>query len=272
MQGLFWQLMTDQEYQKLEKLIEDSIGVKLSHNRKDFVENLLIKKFKMLDISDFNTYYERINNDEQEMACLINSLTNTSTDFFRENHHFEYMANHILPELIASKEKIRLWSAGCSTGEEPYSMAITLYETVPDLEKLDIKILATDINTEALEFAQAGIYDQVHSKKLGNHKKSYHIVQDINHKKIQMKDFLKKIIAFRKLNLLEPWPMKNPFDVIFCRNVTIYLRPEITAHIFQRFDQLLKVGGFLILGHSENLTLFQDRYVCLGQTIYKKVG
>lgn len=272
MRDLFWKLMTDQEYSMLEKLIEDTIGVNLNPHKRDFIENMLIKRFKVLGISDFETYYAFLKSNAQEMTSLINLMTNISTDFFRENHHFEYMASHMIPTLLASKQKIRLWSAGCSTGEEPYSMAMTLYDTIPNLDNLDVKILATDINTDALETARLGLYDLIHSKKISKHRENFDVILSNNVKKIKMHDNLKKIIAFKKLNLLEPWPIKNPFDIIFCRNVTIYLKPEVTTHLFLKFDKLLKVGGFLVLGHSENLSLFQGRYVCLGKTIYQKVS
>lgn len=254
MKEIFWQLMTDEEYQTLKKLLETSIGINLNLNRRDFVENLLLKRFQDLAVSDFKTYYELIKNNAEEMSALINVLTNVSTHFFRENHHFEYMEKYVIPTLIASKQKIRLWSAGCATGEEAYSIAMTLFAAIKNISEYDIKILATDINTEALKIARAGLYEQDHDEK------------------IKIKEAIRELIAFRKLNLLDPWPMKNLFDVIFCRNVTIYLKPEVTEKLFKKFDALLEPGGFLFLGHSESLTLFQDRYVCLGKTIYQKVG
>jgi len=271
MRDLFWQLITDEEYQTLKELIESAIGINLNFKRRDFIENLLIKRFKELDISDFKSYYKFIKNNEQEMTCLINLVTNISTDFFREKHHFEYMSNHILPMLMASKRKIRLWSAGCSTGEEPYSIAMTVFETIGNIYEYDIKILATDINTNALEMAREGIYNQSYAEKLSDHVKSFHVIEDNNIKKIQINNVVREIIAFRKLNLLESWPMKNLFDVIFCRNVTIYLKPEVTNQLFRHFDKLLEPGGFLVLGHSESLNLFSSRYICLGKTMYKKV-
>jgi chemotaxis protein methyltransferase CheR len=271
MRDLFWKLITDEEYQTLKKLIEKSIGVNLNLNRRDFIENLLLKRFKDLNVGDFKAYYEFIKSNDQEMVSLIDSITNISTHFFREEHHFEYIAKHIIPRLTASKRKIRLWSAGCSTGEEAYSLAITLFETIKNMGEYDMKILATDINTKALEIAQVGIYNQSYDEKLKNYIENFNFIQNNNIKKIKIKNAIREIIAFRKLNLLDPWPMKNLFDVIFCRNVTIYLKPEVTAQLFKKFDQLLEPGGFLFLGHSENLTLFQDRYVCLGKTIYQKV-
>ncbi len=271
MRALFWQLITNEEFQILKKLIESTIGINLNLNRRDFIENLLLKRFKELDVPDFKTYYELIKNDDKEMTFLINLVTNISTDFFREKHHFEYIAKYVLPMLIMSKQKIRLWSAGCSTGEEPYSMAITLFENIENMSRYDIKILATDVNTRALEMARVGIYYQSHSEKLSDHPKSFDVIEEGGVNKIQINPVLREIISFRKLNLLEPWPMKNLFNIIFCRNVTIYLKPEVTEKIFKKFDKLLEPGGILILGHSESLTLFSDRYVCLGKTIYKKV-
>ncbi|HXH54703.1 MAG TPA: protein-glutamate O-methyltransferase CheR [Gammaproteobacteria bacterium] len=271
MRDLFWQLITDEEYQELKKLIESAIGVNLNLNRRDFIENLLLKRFKDLDISDFKTYYEFIKNNEQEMTCLINLVTNVSTNFFREKHHFEYMEKYIFPMLIASKRRIRLWSAGCSTGEEPYSIAMTLFETVENISAYDVKILATDINTRALEIARSGIYNKNRFENLSHYTKNLPVIEGDNVKKIQINKAIREIISFRKLNLLDRWPMKKLFDIIFCRNVTIYLKPEVTAQLFKQFDKLLEPGGFLILGHSESLTLFSDRYICLGKTIYKKV-
>ncbi len=270
MRELFWHLITDEEYQALKVLVETETGIDVSFHKRDFIENLLLKRFKDLAISNFETYYELVKNDNSELRFLINAITNISTYFFREVHHFEYMVSHILP-IFALKRKIRLWSAGCSTGEEPYSMAITLVENLQNISECDIKILATDINTEALEIARTGIYSQVHTERLNHHKKGFDLIDDNHVKKIKIKKAVKEIITFRKLNLFKQWPMKNPFDVIFCRNVTIYLKADAIVQLFQKFDALLEIGGFLILGHSENLTLFQERYICLGKTIYQKV-
>lgn len=271
MRDLFWQLITDAEYQALKELIEAEIGMKLSISRRDFIENLLLKRFKDLDISNFQTYYEFIKNDAQELICLVDSLTNISTYFFREIHHFEYLENHILP-MLALKRKMRFWSAGCSTGEEPYSIAITLFKTIENIHEHDIKILATDINTKALEVARMGIYNRTNSDILDHYTGSFDVIEKNHIAKIQIKETIREIITFRKLNLLETWPMKNSFDIIFCRNVIIYLKPFVIEQLFEKFDKLLEVGGFLILGHSERLTLFHDRYRCLGKTIYQKVA
>jgi chemotaxis protein methyltransferase CheR len=268
MQNIFLQSISDEEYQSLKKLIENLTGIRLNVNRRYFLENFLLKRCQYLEISNFKTYYEVLKKNELEMTLLINLVTNLSTSFFREKHHFEYLKKHILPTLKSLKQKIRIWSAGCSTGEEPYSIAITLSETIENMNKYDIKILATDLNTDALKIAKRGIYDRDQSKTLSEHTKSYCVQENDT---IQINDDIKKIITFKKLNLLDPWPMKKMFDIIFCRNVIIYLKPEVIDQLLNKIDQLLEPGGFLFLGHSENLRHFSDRYISLGQTIYKKV-
>jgi chemotaxis protein methyltransferase CheR len=274
MKNLYWTLLTSEEHKKLEEIVEATVGFSLRNNKKDFIENLLIKRFSELQVSNFDSYYKILKSNRKEFSFLINKITNVSTYFFREKHHFEYLSTHVLPNLIASEKKIRLWSAGCSTGEEPYSIAMMLFGSIADISQYDIKILATDVNTVALEIAKMGLYNEdQYIEKIDQYKKFFHIVPENGVNKIQMDNSLKKIISFNYLNLLDSsWPMSNLFDVIFCRNVIIYLKPEVTRKLFEKFDRLLKVGGILALGHSENLNQFQDRYISLGKTLYQKIG
>jgi chemotaxis protein methyltransferase CheR len=209
---------------------------------------------------------------EKEIPHLVNALTTNLTRFFRENHHFEHLQD-ILKEYEANNvlsNRIRIWSAGCSSGEEAYSIAMVASETLGCANSAyDLKILATDIDTRVLARATQGQYtikDEVSPKRL------HSFFRKIDDHTFQVCDSLKKLVVFNALNILGPWPMKNQFDIIFCRNVVIYFDKKSQIELFERFAHILKPGGWLYIGHSENLYQISDRFQLLGRTIYQKVG
>ena len=258
-------LLSEKNLSFFKKTANDYCGIDLSDYKKDFLYNRLVRRLRMLHMTDFDQYCTAIKNDSEEEKKFINLITNTSTSFFREEHHFEYLAQTLLPELISKKNKIRIWSAGCATGEEAYSIAMVIREVIPNLSQYDIKILATDINSESLDIAYKGIYDSVHIKKLTAARQKMWFHQD------RVDDKLKELITFRQLNLIHPFLLKGPFDVIFCRNVTIYFKKEVTCDILKKFNNLLPHSGILILGFSENLYDLKEDYNILGHTIFKKI-
>ena len=171
----------------------------------------------------------------------------------------------------AVTKKIRIWSAGCSTGEEAYSIALTLKENL-NLSGWDCKVLATDLDSKVIEKSQQGIYgiDRVESLSL-ERKKQWFQQDKNNHEFVKVKSSLKELIRFKRLNLLEKWPMKGEFDLIFCRNVVIYFNEATQAELFDRYADMLKEGGYLIIGHSENLNRVCQRFKPIGKTIYQKI-
>ena len=254
------------------KILASRCGIDISDYKQDALYNRLVKRMRVLDVPDFDTYCQKLRFDLDEEIQFINLITNTTTYFFRENHHFEYLAKYLVPELLTKKNKIRIWSVGCSTGEEAYSIAMVIREVVPNFQKYDIQILATDINTDALIAAQNGIYEKENISKLPRARRGLwfkDVNEDMQH--VQIDESLKELITFNNLNLVGPWPVNGPFDVILCRNVIIYFKPEVSQRILNKFNNLLEVGGVLILGYSENINELKNAYVSLGNTIYKKI-
>jgi chemotaxis protein methyltransferase CheR len=202
------------------------------------------------------------------------------TSFFRENHHFDYLLQHEIPRIVTEEKKsvrqrkrLRIWSSASSTGEEPYSIAITFLRAMKgELFGWDIKILATDVDSNVLAQGAAGVYDNSRIEELPEELKRQCFIQGTgkNNNNVKVSEKLKSLVTFKRLNLLHDWPMKGPFDVIFCRNVIIYFDKKTQQELFSRYYELLKPGGLLILGHSENLGQYQQYFTNEGRTIFRK--
>lgn len=268
--------LSDEDFYKLRDIIYNEAGIKLGDVKKILMQSRLIKRLRELKLDDFSEYHNYlINNYEVEKINFINAITTNKTDFFRENDHFEFMKNSVLPEFEKKREnELRIWSAGCSTGEEPYTIAITLFEYFQGRPAPEFLILATDIDTQVLGKAQEGSYTAEHladvdSKYLKNYFLRYSSDKGDFYR---VKDQLKKVVYFRRLNLLQDeYPMKKKFDIIFCRNVIIYFDRETQKKLFDKYHKYLKDDGYLLIGHSENITSITDKFTLAGRTIYKKV-
>lgn len=267
--------LSDSDFYKLRDIIYKEAGIKLGDVKKILMQSRLIKRLRELKLDDFTEYYEYlIENYEQEKINFINAITTNKTDFFRENDHFDFMKSKILPEFDRKNEKeLRIWSAGCSTGEEPYTIAITLYEYYHGKVQPEFLILATDIDTQVLDKAQEGSYTAEHLADVDpRYLKSYFTHSDTPKGEFyKVKEMLKKVVYFRRLNLLQDeYPMKKKFDIIFCRNVIIYFDRETQKKLFDKYYHYLKDDGYLLIGHSENITSITDKFVLAGRTIYRK--
>jgi chemotaxis protein methyltransferase CheR len=191
----------------------------------------------------------------QELQTLIDCLTTNKTSFFRENQHFEYLRTRILPEIRNHGSRLRIWSAGCSSGEEPYSIAMMVRDQWPGIDKADVRILATDISGRMLAKARLAEYEK---ESLRDIPPAY-ILKYFNssgigsQKTYKVQDKIRSLVHFARLNLMDDWPMKGPFDVIFCRNVMIYFDTSTQRRLVQRFHRFLVPGGYLLVGHSESL-------------------
>lgn len=270
--------VSDEVFKLFSELIYKAAGIRLSAAKKSLLVSRLMKRLKALGINSYYDYYHRIKDNEDELVEMLNCISTNTTKFFREGHHFEYLAKHILPELFKNKQEktIRIWSAGCSTGEEPYTIAITAREVL-DKERggrrdINIKILATDISTKVLKAAEKGVFDeeQLPDKMPFAAGKYFMKGTGENAGKIKIKDFAKEMIRFRRLNFKEPvYPFRKKFDIIFCRNVMIYFDEEMKRHVFEKFYRYLSDGGYLFLGHSETM-LMQDKFKPVHVTVYKK--
>lgn len=266
---------TDRDFNFIRKLVVEKTGINLSDAKRDLVYGRLSRRLRHLGIERFEDYCRLLESgDDEEMVQFVNAITTNLTSFFRESHHFDYLGNTVLPMLERknTSRKIRVWSAGCSTGEEPYSLAMTIKEKCPRLDGLDVKILATDLDSNVLAKAQAGIYE--HSRVEGMAKERlrrwFRKGRGANDGTVKISTELQELITFRQLNLMGQWPMKGPFDIIFCRNVVIYFDKPTQRTLFNRYADLLVDGGHLFVGHSETLFKVTDRFELIGKTIYQK--
>lgn len=265
----------DTEFEYFRNVVYRESGIRLTDLKKALVQARLTKRIRQLKMSGFEEYCEYVKQHyHDELENLINCITTNKTDFFRENRHFEFMKDHLIPMWLEKKKRrIRIWSAGCSTGEEPYSIAITMREHFPNIDGADVRILATDIDTDVLNKAQRGIYsaETIADVPLPLAKKYFLRGTGDNEGFFKMKDAVKRMISFRKLNLLDDsYPMKGRFDLIFCRNVIIYFDKETQRKLFDKMCDYLADDGFLFVGHSETLTGLTSRFVLVANSIYRK--
>lgn len=267
--------LSDGDFNKLRDLIYKEAGIKLGDVKKILMQSRLIKRLRELKLDNFTEYYDYLmDNYNTEKINFINAITTNKTDFFRENDHFDFMKSKILPDFEKKREKeLRIWSAGCSTGEEPYTIAITLYEYFNGKVPPEFLILATDIDTQVLDKAQEGNYTADHLAEVDSrYLKNYFNHNVTDHGDFyKVKDQLKEVVYFRRLNLLsDEYPMKKKFDIIFCRNVIIYFDRETQKKLFEKYYHYLKDDGYLLIGHSENITSITDKFILAGRTIYRK--
>ena len=265
------------DFEHIRDLVGERTGIVLSDHKITMVYGRLSRRLRQLKISTFSQYLKLLEDETgQELVEFTNALTTNLTSFFREPHHFEYLKDAALPSLIKHRpsRRLRLWSAGCSTGEEPYSIGITLHEAMESqLRNWDVKILATDLDTNVVQKGKNGVYEQervngIEDKRL---RKWFRKGRDIHAGKVSVSENIRQMITFKQLNLLHEWPMKGPFDIIFCRNVVIYFGKETQRELFNRYADMLANDGYLFIGHSENLHKISDRFQLIGKTIYRKV-
>ena len=242
------------------------------------VQGRLSRRLRTLNIMNFSDYCQLLQNDsnEEELGNFINAITTNVTAFFREPHHFthlkEFLQTHIKKPELQKAKQLRIWSAAASSGEEPYSIAMTVHDAMQTCNNWDIKILATDLDTSILERGKEGIYptSALSAFPPGYANKYTESGDDAEHFRIN--NTAKKLLHFKHLNLLHKWPVHGPFDAIFCRNVFIYFSPEVQKEIAIRFAELLRPGGVLYIGHSENLLGLGDVFENIGKTTYINIS
>ena len=268
-------LYTEDDFKFIKDIVYKESGIHLSDIKQDMVYSRLARRLRALNLKRFDDYCRYVeDNFAAEIGHTINAITTNLTHFFREEHHFDMLKGTIIPELLKNKprgKRLRIWSAGCSTGEEPYSIAMCLKDTLPKSNDWDAKILASDLDTTVIEKCRSGIYDVKRVDPIEDKSvKRWFRPQDATGKNVVVDDELKQMITFKQLNLMDPWPVKGPFDVIFCRNVIIYFDKPTQQKLFARFYELLAPGGYLFLGHSEQLGAFQKHFDLLGKTSFRK--
>ncbi len=266
--------MSDANFARIAELAHDYTGIVLGPHKRDMIYGRLSRRIRGLGLKNFNQYCDLLEQERSpELSNFINAITTNLTSFFRENHHFDFLKDTVLPEIMEKNKvgkRIRFWSAGCSTGEEPYSLSIVLNEQV-DRRVWDTKILATDLDSNVLNHGKSGIYDVGRIESIDETRRKKWFLRDpAQPQVVKVKPALSQLISFKRLNLLEPWPMKGRFDVIFCRNVVIYFNKDTQRQLFNRYADILADGGYLFIGHSETLHRVSDRFESLGRTIYRK--
>ncbi|WP_300298589.1 protein-glutamate O-methyltransferase CheR [Ferrovibrio sp.] len=265
------------DYDFLRSMLKEKTGIELGPTKHNMVYARLAKRLRKLGMTSFRQYIEFIATPEGsgELGTTLNALTTNLTKFFRENHHFEHLATTALQEVraraVSQGRRLRIWSAGCSSGEEPYSAAITLLRNMPDIKQWDAKILATDIDTEMVRRGSEGIYPAASLEGMAPDIASKYF-ESYGEDKVRVVAEARNLISFKHLNLIGNWPMKGPFDVIFCRNVVIYFDKDTQRVLFDRYANLLVPGGFLYIGHSENLFGITERFKLLGRNIHRKIA
>lgn len=267
---------SEKDFKYIRDLISERTGIVLAEHKVDMVYGRLSRRLRELNLDTFDGYLSSLENDEQELIHFVNALTTNLTAFFREAHHFEFLASNLIPNIIKNKseKRLRIWSAGCSSGEEPYTIAMTVRSLIPENSGWDVKILATDLDTNMVAKGSKGIYneDRVTGLSEQNMKKWVKKGRGDTAGMVKMDDRLRDMITFKQLNLMNEWPMKGKFDFIFCRNVVIYFNKETQAVLFDRYADMLVDDGHLFIGHSESMYKICDRFKLLGQTIYKKLS
>jgi chemotaxis protein methyltransferase CheR len=267
----------DQEFNFIRTVVEKNAGIILNISKRQLVQGRLARRVRELGLRTFGEYCDTIRNGgPEELVGLINAITTNVTSFFREIHHFETLASMMLPEAMQRNERskrLRIWSAGCSSGEEPYSIAMTAAETLASQRGWDFKILATDIDSEILNTAAKGTYPGDRLQGVSDERRSRWFVGGTGAAagQVRVKPELQTLITFRTLNLMGEWPMQGPFDVIFCRNVMIYFDQPTREKLLMRYAGLLADGGYLCLGHSESIHTQHSTFKLVGRTIYRKV-
>ncbi len=269
---------TDRDFSRLRELVKHLTGISLSDQKRELVYGRLTRRLRALGLVSFRQYCDFLeDNLDQELEPFTNAITTNLTSFFRENHHFEMLGSEPLHGWLMQRlnrnGRLRLWSAGCSTGEEAYSLAITLAETIPDIFKQDIKILATDLDTNVVATGRAGVYPENRVEALSTQRKKAWFRRGAGEATgmVRVMDDLRQMVTFNPLNLMAEWPMKGPFDVIFCRNVVIYFDKPTQATLFDRYADMLCDDGLLFIGHSETMTEVCTRFDLVAKTMYRKL-
>jgi len=269
-------VFTESDFNKIREFVKEETGITLSDAKKNLVYSRLSRRLRQLKMDSFKQYFVLVQQPKSpELIDFVNAITTNLTSFFREKHHFDYLNETVIPSLLqanSESRKLRIWSAGCSTGEEPYSIAITLRNAITDIDNWDVKILATDLDTNVLAHAERGVYDFERIDGLDGKitNKWFMRGQGEHAQSVKVSSKLRNMITFRQLNLMGPWPIKGPLDFMFCRNVVIYFDKNTQRMLFDRYANLLRSDGHIFLGHSESMFKVSERFALIGNTIYQR--
>jgi chemotaxis protein methyltransferase CheR len=265
------------DFEFIAAAIYEDAGIHLPATKANLVYSRLAKRLRALGLENFRDYCTLVGSESgaAERAQMIAALTTNVTRFFREPHHFDHLRDNLLTPAvkdIRGGSRLRIWSAGCSSGQEPYSIALTILGALPDARSYNVRILATDINPHVLETAKRGVYPVEELTSVPQDlRRSW--MEAVGSGSSRLDEGPRALITFRQLNLIGSWPMRGPFDAIFCRNVVIYFDEKTQMRMLNRMSSLLRPGGYLYLGHSERLIgPAEALFKVDGTTVYRKRG
>lgn len=271
--------LSEQQFSYVLQLIYQLTGIAMTAAKRQLVERRISSRMGALKLADFEEYAALLRDgDPTEVELFTNAVTTNLTAFFRESHHFDFLREQLLPKFVRNRQesgkRLRIWSAGCSTGEEPYSIAMTLREVIGDIDSWDARVLCTDIDSQVVDTARRGIYaiDRVEGMPEAQVRRWFQRGTGTMADKVRVKPALQELLTFERLNLMKEWPFQGQFEVIFCRNVMIYFDKPTQEALVERFAQHLVPSGHLIVGHSESLVRNTTKFELLGRTIYRKVS
>ncbi|SFS57555.1 chemotaxis protein methyltransferase CheR [Sulfitobacter marinus] len=252
-------LLSAAAFEGIRALLKCKTGIHLEENSDSMILSRLSSRVRRQRLPDFDAYLAHVRSEAgaQELVQMINALTTNTTRFFREPGHFDLLETDVLPNLIEKAKRgarIRLWSAACASGEEAYGIAALVLQNFPDARDFDIRILGTDIDTHMLQRAKAGIYPKKSISGVPDRFGDIMFEPDGGDGKLHIRQRLKDMTTFRYLNFVDPWPVRGPFQVIFCRNVAIYMAPDTQSRIWQGLENVLDQEGALFIGHSERIS------------------
>jgi chemotaxis protein methyltransferase CheR len=274
--------LSDHEFEVFRELVYAQTGITLTPHKRALLQARLGRRLRALGLTSFTAYHRLLTKEDpagDELGRFINAITTNKTDFFREAHHFRYLAEEWLPALRAraargGSRSIRIWSAGCSTGEEPYSIAMTVWDGLGPTVGFDVKILASDLDTEVLGRAANGVYTLDQTAPIPQPVLARHFLRGRGEQaeRVRVRPELRSLIVFRRINFLDdPWPIRSRLDIIFCRNVLIYFDRPTQQRVLERFLGLLKEDGLLFLGHSESAYGLLGGVKHVGNTMYRRI-
>jgi chemotaxis protein methyltransferase CheR len=272
-------VLKESDFNKFSRYVYDMCGINLHGGKKQLLKARLGKILRQRDFRSFSQYYDHVVNDKSgnELILLLDSISTNLTYFFREPAHFEFLSKKALPEIMKRERSsrdncLRFWSAGCSSGEEPYSIAMTISEALDNREKWQFKIQATDLSTRVLTTASSGIYEKMKTEKIPYELRKRYFQKGDNKWKgyFRIKKDVRKNINFQRLNFMEEFHFGEPFDVIFCRNVMIYFDSPTKEILVGKFFRNLANGGYFLIGHAESLTGLKHPFKYIQPSIYQK--
>jgi chemotaxis protein methyltransferase CheR len=264
--------LSSAQFGAVSNLVHRVSGINLHDGKFELVRARLATRIRELGIPDFDSYFSVLDRDAsgRELTRLIDILTTNKTSFFREPRHFDMLRRRVVPELYVPGTPLRIWSAGCSSGEEPYTLAMVLHEEIK--HHGDVRILATDISARMLAHARQGVYAEETMQDVPATLRQQHFrrVDATQPRQYVIGDGLRDMIRFAQLNLMEDWPMTGPFDLVCCRNVMIYFDKATQQKLVERFWDMVSPGGYFFAGHSESFAALDHAFTYVQPAVYRR--